>query len=76
MTFLSRYPSLQKPAEKHFLVAKQVLRYLKGTIELGISNTRDLAQLIMRDKKLNVLYAWSDSDLQDARTRLVPLLVI
>jgi hypothetical protein len=60
VTFLSRY--LHKPGEKHFLAAKHVLRYLKGTIGLGIRYTRDLARLSIRDQKLNVLYALSDSD--------------
>jgi hypothetical protein len=35
--FLSRY--LHKPGEKHLLAAKHVLRYLKGTIDLGIRYT-------------------------------------
>ena len=60
VTFLSRY--LHKPGEKHLLAAKHVLRYLKGTIGLGIRYTRDLARLSTRDQQLNVLYALSDSD--------------
>jgi hypothetical protein len=60
VTFLSRY--LHKPGEKHLLAAKHVLRYLKGTIDLGIRYTRDLARLHTRDQQLNVLYALSDSD--------------
>jgi len=35
---------------------------LKGTIDLGIRYTRDLARLHTRDQQLNVLYALSDSD--------------
>jgi hypothetical protein len=34
MTFLLRY--LHKPGEKHLQAAKHALRYLKGTIKLGI----------------------------------------
>ena len=58
--FLSRY--LHKPGEKHLQAAKHVLRYLKGTLDLGIRYTRDLARLQTRDQKLNVMYALSDSD--------------
>ncbi len=39
-----------------------MLRYLKGTVELGIQYTRDLARLQAREQELNVLYGWSDSD--------------
>jgi hypothetical protein len=60
VTFLSRY--LHKPGEKHLLAAKHVLRYLKGTTDLGIRYTRDLTRLRARDQQLNVLYALSDSD--------------
>jgi len=60
VTFLSRY--LHKPGEKHMLAAKHVLRYLKGTIDLGIKYTRDPERLHTRDQQLNVLYALSDSD--------------
>ena len=35
--FLSRY--LHIPGEKYFQAAKHVLRYLKGTVELGIRYT-------------------------------------
>ena len=42
--------------------AKHALRYLKGTIGLGIRYTRDLERLRVRDQQLNVLYALSDSD--------------
>ncbi len=45
-----------KQGEKHLLAAKNVLRYLKGTINLGIRYTRDLARLHERDQQLNVLY--------------------
>ena len=60
VTFLSRY--LHKPGEKHLQAAKHVLRYLKGTVELGIRYTRDMERLKKRDKKLNVLCTLSDSD--------------
>ena len=60
VTFLSRY--LHKPGEKHMQAAKHALRYLKGTIGLGIRYTRDLERLRVRDQQLNVLYALSDSD--------------
>jgi hypothetical protein len=60
VTFLSRY--LHKPGEKHLHAAKHVLRYLKGTVELGIRYTRDLTRLRARDQSLNVLYGLSDSD--------------
>ncbi len=50
VTFLSRY--LHKPGEKHLLAAKHMLRYLKGTIDLGIRYTRDLARLQARDQQL------------------------
>jgi hypothetical protein len=60
VTFLSRY--LHKPGEKHLQAAKHVLRYLQGTIGLGIRYTRDLERLKARDQELNVLYALSDSD--------------
>jgi len=43
VTFLSRY--LHKPGEKHLLAAKHVLRYLKGTMILGIKYTRDSERL-------------------------------
>ena len=60
VTFLSRY--LHKPGDKHLQAAKHVLRYLKGTVELGIQYTRDLARLQARAQELNVLYGLSDSD--------------
>ncbi len=60
VTFLSRY--LHRPGEKHLQAAKHVLRYLKGTVELGIKYTRDITRLHARDQQLNVLYALSDSD--------------
>jgi hypothetical protein len=60
VTFLSRY--LHKPGEKHLHAAKHALRYLKGTVELGIRYTRDLTRLRARDQDLNVLYGLSDSD--------------
>jgi hypothetical protein len=60
VTFLSRY--LHKPGDKHLQAAKHVLRYLKGTVELGIQYTRDLARLQAREQELNVLYGLSDSD--------------
>ena len=60
MIFLSRY--LHRPGEKHLQAAKHVLRYLKGTVELGIKYTRDLGRLHARDQQLNVMYALSDSD--------------
>ena len=60
VTFLSRY--LHKPGDKHLQAAKHVLRYLKGTVELGIRYTRDLARLMRRDQQLNVMYTLSDSD--------------
>jgi hypothetical protein len=60
VTFLSRY--LHKPGEKHLQAAKHALRYLKGTVELGIRYTRDLTRLRARDQSLNVLYGLSDSD--------------
>ncbi len=53
---------LHRPGEKHLLAAKYVLRYLKGTIDLRIRYTRDLARLHVRDQQLNVLYALLDSD--------------
>ena len=52
VTFLSRY--LHKPGEKHLQAAKHALRYLKGTVELGIRYTRDLTILRARDQSLNV----------------------
>jgi hypothetical protein len=58
--FLSRY--LHKPGEKHLQAAKHVLRYLKGTVELGIRYTRDMERLKRKDQHLNVLYTLSDSD--------------
>ena len=60
VTFLSRY--LHRPGEKHLQAAKHVLRYLKGTVGLGIRYTRDVHRLWARDQQLNVLYALSDSD--------------
>jgi hypothetical protein len=60
VTFLSRY--LHKPGEKHLEAAKHALRYLKGTVELGIRYTRDLTRLRARDQSLNVLYGLSESD--------------
>jgi hypothetical protein len=60
VTFLSRY--LHRPGEKHLQAAKHTLRYLKGTVGLGIRYTRDLQRLLARDQQLNVLYALSDSD--------------
>ncbi len=42
--------------------AKHALRYLKGTIGLGIRYKRDLERLRVRDQQLNVLYASSNSD--------------
>jgi len=45
--FLSRY--LHRPGEKHLQAAKHVLRYLKGTVELGIKYTRDFGRLHARD---------------------------
>jgi hypothetical protein len=60
VTFLSRY--LHRPGEKHLQAAKHTLRYLKGTVGLGIRYTRDPQRLLARDQKLNVLYALSDSD--------------
>ena len=47
VTFLSRY--LHKPGEKRLQAAKHVLCYLKGTFELGIRYTRDLARLQKKD---------------------------
>jgi hypothetical protein len=58
--FVSRY--LRRPGEKHLQAAKHTLRYLKGTVGLGIRYTRDLQRLLARDQQLNVLYALSDSD--------------
>ncbi len=60
VTFLSRY--LHKPGDKHLQAAKHVLCYLKGTVELGIQYTRDLARVQAREQELNVLYGLSDSD--------------
>jgi hypothetical protein len=60
VTFLSRY--LHKPGEKHLQAAKHVLRYLKGTVELGIRYTRNMERLKRRDQKLNMLFTLSDSD--------------
>ena len=58
VTFLSRY--LHRPGEKHPQAVKNVLRYLKGTVELGINYTRDLGRLHARDQQLNVMYTLSD----------------
>ncbi len=55
VAFLSRY--LHKPGEKHLQAAKHVLRYLQGTIGLGIRYTRDLERLKARDQELNLLFA-------------------
>jgi hypothetical protein len=60
VTFLSRY--LHKPGEKHLQAVKHALRYLKGTVELGIRYSRDLTRLRARDQSLNVLYGLSDCD--------------
>jgi hypothetical protein len=60
VTFLSRY--LHRPGEKHLQAATHTLRYLKGTVELGIRYTKDAHRLLARDQQLNVLYALSDSD--------------
>jgi hypothetical protein len=60
VTFLSRY--LHKLGDEHLQAAKHVLRYLKGTVELGIQYTRDLARLQAREEELNALYGLSDSD--------------
>ncbi len=38
-TFLSRY--LHKPGDKHLQAAKHVLRYVKGTVELGIQDVQE-----------------------------------
>ncbi len=78
VTFLSRY--LHKPGDKHLQAAKSVLRYLQGTVELGIQYTRDLARVQAREQELNVLYGLSDSEfagpMQDARIHLVLIRVI
>ena len=66
VTFLSRY--LHKPGDKHLQAAKHVLRYLKGTVELGIRYTRDMARLKRRDQQLILCPTVS---LQDARIHLV-----
>jgi hypothetical protein len=68
VTFLSRY--LHKPGEKHLQAAKHVLRYLKGTVEVGIRYTRDLTRLRARDQSLNVCQTVT---LQDAKILLVLL---
>ncbi len=47
VTFLSR--DLHKPGEKHLPAAKHVLCYLKGTSDLEIRYTGDLARLHARD---------------------------
>ena len=60
VTFLSRY--LHKPGQKHWEQARNVLRYLKGTMDLGINYTRDVNRLQERRQKPNALYALSDSD--------------
>ena len=60
VTFLSRY--LHKPGVKHLQAAKHTLRYVKGTLNLGIKYTRDLNRLRNRGHDLNVLYGLSDSD--------------
>ncbi len=53
---------LHKPGDKHLQADKHVLCCLKGTVELGIQYTRDLARLQAREHELNVLYGLSDSD--------------
>ncbi len=60
VTFLLRY--LHKSGEKHLQAAKHALRYLKGTVKLGIRYTRYLTRLRARDQSLNVLYSLSDTD--------------
>ena len=55
VTFLSRY--LHKPGQKHWEQARNVLRYLKGTMDLGINYTRDVTRFQERKQKPNTLYA-------------------
>ncbi len=45
VTFLSLY--LHKQGENHILAAKHVLRYLKGTIDVGIRHMRNLTRLLI-----------------------------
>jgi len=65
VTFSSRY--LHKPGEKHWVQARNVLRYLKGTQDYGIHYTRDMTRLQIRKQKINTLYALSDSDFASCR---------
>ncbi len=60
MTFVLRH--LHKPGEKHLQAAKHALRYLKGTVELGIRYTRVLTRLQARNQSLNALHGLSYSD--------------
>ena len=59
-TFLSRY--LHKPGEAHMNAAKRVLRYLRGTTELGLRYTFDAKIPEQKLQKPNTLYATADSD--------------
>ncbi|GJV02120.1 hypothetical protein Tco_1335689 [Tanacetum coccineum] len=37
----TRYPSMTKPTEKHLTAVKLVIRYLKGTIHMGLWSPKD-----------------------------------
>ena len=63
VTFFSRY--LHKPGEAHMNTAKKVLRYLRGTTELGLRYIRDAKILEHKLQKPNTLYAMADSDFAD-----------
>ena len=60
VTLLSRY--LHKPGVKHLQAAKHTLRYVKGTLNLGVRYTRDLNRLRNRGHDLNILNGLTDSD--------------
>ena len=53
---------MECPTEEYILVAKRVLRYLKGTIDFGVFNkTREGTYLYMTGRATNLI-GFSDSD--------------
>ena len=61
MTFLAKYAS--RPNEQLFSALKRVLRYLKGTPDLGIGWTSDIKK--MKSFKKNELWGYADASYAD-----------